>query len=470
MLDVKRSAPRWRVVAVALTAILALGALPALGSGTAGELDVSFGSGGVASNTADWAAGVALGRQSSGKLVLGQRDVTVDGNGATTSTFWRIRRLTASGALDTSFGSGGEVELFRTDGTYTLGDLEVDANDRILCTGRAAFVTTTTSGNGKKQNTVTTTLRRFVVVRQTAGGALDSSFGDGGVAAIEIPAATYGEGIGAAVRVLSDGRILAAGLAREVAGASSGGKGKKGGGSSSKSNALVVMRLTSSGALDTAFGDGGMTVHDATPANDEVWPGMIAVQGSGRIVLGGVSRGLGYDAEGWVLTAYGSDGAVDSDFGRVVVEGAGLRGMTLDGSDRILGSGDVDGQFVLIRHATDGSIDTSFGNGGTATISTTDPALGNAVLVQPDGKIVTAVNLYDANDMLYCQLARFTSAGTLDTGFGLGGYSEMLAESGANVGLAHGALIDGSGDLVFAGIAFGSTRPFYWFVARWCGG
>jgi len=464
-----------------LIGVLLLCALPASASGTAGALDATFGSGGVASTPAESGPALALAQQSGRKIVYGSVDHTVDGSGATTGSFWRIRRLTASGALDTSFGTSfgtnGEVELFGTDGTYALNDMVVDASDRILCTGSARIAITTTSGRGKKQQTTTTVVRRFVVVRLLVDGALDTSFGDVGVAAIEIPAANGGSAIGSALHVLADGRILAAGHATDVAAASGGGGKKKkgGGGSNSKSDALVVMRLLSSGDLDTTFGDGGITVDDATAIDDAVWPGMLEVQSTGRIILGGVTREINAPTTGWMLTAYGSDGSVDTDFGRVVLDGAALRGMTLDAHDRILASGQVpDGQgdfeFTLIRYAADGSIDTSFGSDGVASLGVLDSSMGDAVRVQADEKIVATVMLFDSNDSLYCRLVRFTSSGALDASFGINGFGETLMESGLNIGLSHGGVIDAQGDIVMAGVQWDSTGAIDWIVARWCGG
>lgn len=453
--------------------VVLLAALPALAGGAAGDIDAGFGNAGVSllANPGGYAPSVA--RQSTGDLVLGgtENGPNVDG---TTRAHWRITRLNDDGSLDTSFGAGGEVQLFGEHSTDALRHLVTDSSDRILCAGDAVIETETTSGRGKKQKTTVSQVNRLIVVRLLADGALDTAFGDGGIAVIEVSEAQGGHAQAQALHLLaSSGDILVAGDAFRVAGASSGGggRGKKGGGgSTTTSDAHVLLRLTSSGVLDSTFGDGGITVHDATTGDDEVWAGAIGVQSSGRIVLGALARDLG---EQWTLVAFDADGAVDATFGRVVVSGAYLRGFAIDASDRILGCGytvDTPGipAFVLTRHASDGTIDASFGTSGSATLGLTENSEGSQVLVQADGKIVAAVNILDAGTIARCQPVRFTSLGAIDVSFGPAGAGDAIDEASVNNGLGVGALIDANGDIVMTGFRFTSSIQD-WLIARWCG-
>ena len=79
---------------------------------------------------------------------------------------------------------------------------------------------------------------------------------------------------------------------------------------------------------------------------------------------------------------------------------------------------------VQIMKAADGDLDPTFGTGGkvlTDLSHSTDWA--NAVAIQPDGKIVVVGTTYKQND--YSDedfaVARYNADGTLDTSFGQGG-------------------------------------------------
>jgi uncharacterized delta-60 repeat protein len=68
-----------------------------------------------------------------------------------------------------------------------------------------------------------------------------------------------------------------------------------------------------------------------------------------------------------------------------------------------------------------GDVDTSYGQGGAAIAEFGHNAFGNALVVQPDGKVVvvgTGISTFATTSDVV--LARFTSQGTLDSSFGLG--------------------------------------------------
>jgi uncharacterized delta-60 repeat protein len=83
--------------------------------------------------------------------------------------------------------------------------------------------------------------------------------------------------------------------------------------------------------------------------------------------------------------------------------------------------------FALLRFNTDGSLDSSFGNGGVITTSfSTGNDDGWAVAIQPDGKIVTAGSAYSGQSKGSTQyvfaVARYNPIdGSLDSTFGSGG-------------------------------------------------
>ena len=456
-----------------LTSLLlwtALGVLPlATAAGTAGNLDTSFGTGGAALIDVNDAHAYLLGIQTDGKFVLGMNldGPVVDG---LRTVSWRIFRRNADGSADASFGTNGDVRLFGTVRNDELIDGLVDSSDRILLAGRALIETTTTSGNGKKKKTTTTRLNAFTVVRLTANGALDSSFGTDGAVHTPMPGTSDGGGQATALALQPDGKIVAAGQAfRFLTSTGGGGRGKKGGGGSSKTGkALALVRYDASGDLDASFGADGITMHDLTSDEEAPPRGAIGLQSSGKIVLGSEVSGIG---EHWLITRYGADGSVDAGFGTVTVTDHYLNGLLIDSSDRILAVGSSLGhEIVLARYLIDGAPDGSFGSSGYASTSFGEYARGFSAALQSDGKIAVmcAVGEEGATDVEAIPV-RFTSAGQLDTGFGLGGHGQPLGIPGVDVYPLFHLELDASGDLVVSGVNLdGASGLWQGYLARWC--
>jgi uncharacterized delta-60 repeat protein len=112
---------------------------------------------------------------------------------------------------------------------------------------------------------------------------------------------------------------------------------------------------------------------------------------------------------------------------------------------------------VLVRYNPDGSLDTTFGTGGFVFADFGDggeDAL-NAVVLQPDGKLVVAGyatltdDLFATNDAFL--LARYNSDGTLDATFGTGGVA--FTDITIYIDQANALLRQGDGKFVAAGYA-----------------
>jgi uncharacterized delta-60 repeat protein len=101
-------------------------------------------------------------------------------------------------------------------------------------------------------------------------------------------------------------------------------------------------------------------------------------------------------------------------------------------------------KYLLARLTTRGALDASFGQGGVVAIGMGGRAMGDAVALQPDGKIVVT-GAADNNGSVVAT-ARVTSSGALDPTFGSGGISKF---SGAGV---NAVTIDSSGRIVLAGV------------------
>lgn len=174
------------------------------------------------------------------------------------------------------------------------------------------------------------------------------------------------------------------------------------------------------GDLDPTFGNAGR-VTTSFFDSDVIWDS--AVQVDGKIVVVGNTRpSRGYA----VIARYKLDGTLDASFGSNGHVFPSLLfdpfAVVIQPDHKIVAGGAIDGGFGVARFNPDGSLDSTFGVGGAVTIRfplgrPTDDKIWDLAL-QSDGKIVAAG---DVDDGHWFALARFNADGTLDTTFGQGG-------------------------------------------------
>ena len=187
------------------------------------------------------------------------------------------------------------------------------------------------------------------------------------------------------------------------------------------------------GDLDPTFGNGGTVVTDFNNSTD--WLSRIAVQPDGKIVAIGDT----HPSHKGALARYNPDGTLDATFGNggKVVTVANVResaaGLLIlpDGKIMICGSIGVptefDTSFALLRFNSDGSVDSTFGNGGTVmTNINNDNDRPYALARQSDGKIVAAGKRgiqFNPTEQRKGNVAlvRYNPDGSLDATFGNGG-------------------------------------------------
>ena len=95
---------------------------------------------------------------------------------------------------------------------------------------------------------------------------------------------------------------------------------------------------------------------------------------------------------------------------------------------------DVSSDMALARFNTDGSLDTTFGNAGLVTLDLDVFDYAFDVIQQADGKLVVAGATNSTNELVgtgKATFARFNANGSLDTSFGSGG--SVLVDFGSEL-------------------------------------
>jgi uncharacterized delta-60 repeat protein len=323
---------------------------------TDGTLDASFGSSGVQVLTpfnvgfAGQATAVAL--QSDGKPVVAGF-LSTGGN-----KNFALTRYLSDGSLDTAFGVNGVVT---TPVSLTFDDeptsLVIQPDGKIVAAGQTQNID-------------------FALVRYDADGALDATFGVGGVVTTNFPIGMSG-GVDVAndVIIQSDGKLVAAGRS---------------------AGRFGVARYNTNGSLDSSFGVGGVV---STVVGMDPFMAAYAVvqQPDGKLLVGGTGYNdidghyayalVRYNADGSLDTAFGTDGIVKTDFGGgstsydLVLRPDGKIVLVGDGSNGTSGLG-----VSLVQFDEDGSLDATFGSGGV--VHTAVGTRATDVLLQPDGKLI----------------------------------------------------------------------------------
>jgi uncharacterized delta-60 repeat protein len=180
--------------------------------------------------------------------------------------------------------------------------------------------------------------------------------------------------------------------------------------------------LLSAGAVDTSFGNGGV-----------------------------VTTALGSGAAANAVAVYPNAGTVNDS--KIVAAGS-----TVVSENSAI---------ALARYNLNGSLDTSFGNGGTVTTAfKKSAATARAVAIQADGKILAAggvdVLVKSPNHFaLAFALARYTTSGSLDSSFGSGGIVVTTPFTGtggtASYDTPDALALQSDGKIVLAGTTNGAS-------------
>lgn len=223
---------------------------------------------------------------------------------------------------------------------------------------------------------------------------------------------------------------------------------------------------SSSGPLDGKFGKDGKVTTAIGSIDDEAYG--LVIQADGKLVAAGYTN---YGTQSnplhkFALVRYNTDGTLDTTFGTggtgiVTTDINGINDVALalviQPDNKLVAAGFTDtgsqNEFALVRYNTDGTLDTSFGTGGTGIVTTSIGAVDDeafALVIQPsDGKLVAAGYSNNGSQRIFA-LVRYNTNGTPDAGFGSAGIVTTLIGSKDQ---AFALAIQPNGKLVAAGFS-----------------
>ena len=189
-----------------------------------------------------------------------------------------------------------------------------------------------------------------------------------------------------------------------------------------------VSRHLANGTLDFTFGGGtGMVRIEVSGLADKAEA--IVVQPDGKILI--VGTGGNSPTFDFVFARLNSNGSLDTTFGNggklFLDMGTGFLNeiwdVALQGDGKIVVAGNVNGAAAVTRLNSDGTLDASFDGDGTALIpfGATAGSRLFAVALQADNKIVVAGDYGGGSSASRYSLARLNTDGSLDATFGNGG-------------------------------------------------
>jgi len=365
-----------------------------------GSLDRSFnGNGKVITDFGFDAMANSVLVQTDGKLVVAG-DMNLNGVGHLI-----LGRYNPDGSLDTGFNGNGSIvstaEFYDDASTSNHLMLTQQADGKLVAVGTSKA----------------TSDADFILTRYNADGSLDTTFGKDGLVTTDFMAINNYAG---SVIIQPDGKLVVAGTS--YISSYNGGN-----------YYFALARYNSDGSLDTGFGDGGKV----TSTLGVSAASSVVIQSDGKLVVAGA--GNNDSRNDFILSRYNTDGSLDTTFdgdgivttnvgswfgsaralvvqpdGKLVVTGSAYSGHPMTG-------------FPLVRYNTDGSLDSTFGDNGkvininTTVIGYSNTYSANALIIQPDGKLVVAgenkfSTSIDSSSYSFA-IARYNSDGSADNSF-----------------------------------------------------
>ena len=273
----------------------------------------------------------------------------------------------------------------------------------------------------------------FLTFQVSAQIELDTTFGSTG----KFIVLTGISGTPADMKILPDNRVIMVGSCAAIY---------------NGATIVCVARLNEDGSLDTTLHgmNGDIPVNYVLTNIPGTRPGTtqdqvnyssgIVLLNDGKFIVAGVATIN--NEERMFLIRYNQDGIQDASFGTngiatYSINSGGSRAskVVIQPNGKIVivgysGSSTTNKKQVVVRFNSDGSFDTSFGNGGVVTVEIPDNyTLGASIALQNDGKILTGGYMTNVpgppSSNTFYLLTRFNSDGTLDTTFDGDGFKTI---------------------------------------------
>jgi uncharacterized delta-60 repeat protein len=309
-----------------------------------GSVDTTFGAGGATNlATSTMAASVAA------AITLDSGAILVGGRGGLSNGL--VARLTADGAIDTTFGSGGfdypKAALSGPTFIYALAA----TSSHVFAGGLAAV------GAGKT---------KALLLRYSPSGVLENTFGFHFDEPVDMGLAQNSRLLAMALQ--ADGKLVVAGLSLANSG---------------------VARFLADGTLDATFGTSGKMVFQAGTSTSSITS--VAIQSTGAIVVAGTSDAGAFVAR--LTTA----GALDTTFGSGGIVHVGTLGrrvpLRMQPDDAFTVAWDQTHPIDVMRRSKDSALDATFGSGGALSSSFGGATGQPFALIRSDGKLTAGVAL-----------------------------------------------------------------------------
>jgi uncharacterized delta-60 repeat protein len=361
--------------------------------GTDGKLDATFDTDGKFVQDLD-----------GGRETLGGIAVQADGKILVAGDQGRdflVFRLTSTGALDATYGTGGKVlvDVIGNDVSERIGGLVIQPDGLAVITG--------TGGAD------------FAAIRLDADGKLDPGFDGDGKVVTNLSDQSFDSTRDMALQ--ADGKVVVVGTTED-----------------GDNRNFGAVRFNADGTVDTTFGTGGRVVIDFGGMGNlgrEDIANAVAIQDDGKIIIGGSTRSVTgnpifaavrLNPDGGLDTTFDTDGKAAVD---LVDPGSADEVIAIliqpDGKIVLIGEGpsatNNDEDFAAARLNPDGSLDTTFGTGGKVSVEVTandQRDSPRAAALQADGKIVIVGQTFNGTFSIFDIAAvRLNPDGTLDTTF-----------------------------------------------------
>jgi uncharacterized delta-60 repeat protein len=235
----------------------------------------------------------------------------------------------------------------------------------------------------------------------------------------------------------------------------------------------TIARYTHEGELDTSFSDDGWHSIASTPERSYGFSS-IGIQPDGKIVVGGVVNDSGgnfavfrFDTNGELDTTFSNDGIVTTNASLVTHPGGSeVNAILIQPDGKIIAAGMSGslGNMAVVRYLPNGNLDTSFAMNGIwidgYQSSISSPNQFQTAALQPDGKIILAgtVNtstFTGASDIGVCRLL---NNGAFDTSFSGDGWVIWNVIAGNGFEAPKSLAIQQNGRIVVAGVAGDPSR------------